>query len=597
MRMKLVYKMILIFSVMVVILVTILSGYAARLSLAGSEAFTAARFRNIGSTMSRAIEQQVSMMDLTMEELLDSTSFMSALNQFVTNDSADGKVANAARSAVLQQLYRSPMVDNFYRVSFYTADGLFVTSRFQKDDYLQSGTDLARQVLSALPWLHAAQGQRMLLAPHNDMFSVRRDTLVFGTVRAVYFHGRMLGYIEVSSELSELTGVLDMVDEPDIMLQLQLDDGTVFYSDPGLPVVYPATLEENAITIYDDEAAYLSHTVMRTRSEWLEMNLFVAQDRSVVEQRNHTVRMTYIRTATLIILPTLAVIVLLSYSLTRSTVRLTRKVRQLPADRVLQNEPEAIRSLNETVTSVSDAEVHELETVFNGMMLRLRDSAMNEISLREGALQAQLSALQTQINPHFIYNTLNIISAKSMESGNLEVIEICDQFAQLLRYSTDTRSRTASLGEEIDNVRNYLLLAKARYEENLEFSIDIPPQLARLKVPKLTLQPIVENALNHGFNGQNALRRLSVTGKAEAGLLTLDIRDNGTGFSEDVLARLQCQIREIETDRFSIVETGGHIGLINTCLRLHYYSRGTMHISIFNDAGAVVRVTMPYREE
>ena len=60
--------------------------------------------------------------------------------------------------------------------------------------------------------------------------------------------------------------------------------------------------------------------------------------------------------------------------------------------------------------------------------------------MREGTLQAQLSALQTQINPHFVYNTLNIISAKSMESGNYEVIEICDQFAQMLRYATDTRS-------------------------------------------------------------------------------------------------------------------------------------------------------------
>ena len=70
---------------------------------------------------------------------------------------------------------------------------------------------------------------------------------------------------------------------------------------------------------------------------------------------------------------------------------------------------------------------------------------LNEIAMREGTLQAQLSALQTQINPHFVYNTLNIISAKSMESGNYEVIEICDQFAQMLRYATDTRSRTATV--------------------------------------------------------------------------------------------------------------------------------------------------------
>lgn len=109
--------------------------------------------------------------------------------------------------------------------------------------------------------------------------------------------------------------------------------------------------------------------------------------------------------------------------------------------------------------------------------------------MREGTLQAQLSACQTQINPHFVYNTLNIISAKSMESGNYEVIEICDQFAQMLRYATDTRSRTATMAEELENVRYYLMLSKARYEDNLEFTIDVPDNLNALVVPKLTLQP------------------------------------------------------------------------------------------------------------
>ena len=80
--------------------------------------------------------------------------------------------------------------------------------------------------------------------------------------------------------------------------------------------------------------------------------------------------------------------------------------------------------------------------MYDEMLERLRASMRNEMALREGALQAQLSALQMQINPHFIYNTLNIISAKGMESGSEEISDLCDQFAQMLRYSTDARSRT-----------------------------------------------------------------------------------------------------------------------------------------------------------
>ena len=208
-------------------------------------------------------------------------------------------------------------------------------------------------------------------------------------------------------------------------------------------------------------------------------------------------------------------------------------------------------------------------------------------------MQARLSALQTQINPHFIYNTLNIISAKAMESGNFDIIEICDQFAQMLRYSTDTRSQTATLSSEIENMRNYLMLAKARYEDNLEFSIDVPESLGNIILPKLSLQPIVENALTHGFDGNNVLRSLSIRGWLEQNRLYLEIRDNGTGFSDEMLKSLNQQLDEIGKGSMTLNTSGGHIGLINTCLRLYYYSKGAIRVSLRNDNGAVVTLTMP----
>ena len=163
----------------------------------------------------------------------------------------------------------------------------------------------------------------------------------------------------------------------------------------------------------------------------------------------------------------------------------------------------------------------------------------------------------------------------------------------MLRYSTDMSSRTATMAEEIENVHNYLMLAKARYENNLEFAIDVPENLGSITVPKLTLQPLVENALTHGYNGYNELRKLTVTGRIEDEKLILCIRDNGTGFSENRLQKLQEGIRRIENGTLSIEESGGHIGLLNTCLRLHFYSNGQMHISIHNDSGAVITMVMP----
>ena len=149
------------------------------------------------------------------------------------------------------------------------------------------------------------------------------------------------------------------------------------------------------------------------------------------------------------------------------------------------------------------------------------------------------------------------------------------------------------MAEELENVRYYLMLSKARYEENLEFTIDVPRDLSGLTVPKLTLQPLVENALNHGFNGSNALRKLWIIGHICDQKFTLEIRDNGNGFSREMLARLRRQIDEVETNKLTIDTSNGHIGLVNTFLRLHYYSNGTMHMAICNDDGAVVTLTFP----
>lgn len=598
--MKLSWKMMLLFSSMMLTAILIFSSYSTQLNIDSFSDFSHLQFTGISNTMSESLDQQISLMDLVLEELLDNASFMAALNQFVRDDSDDQKMATAARNSVLQQLYRSPLVENFYRVSFYTTCGNFVTSRFEKDDYLVSGTRLAREVISGLPWLSEVNDspmQRHILPPHLDFLSVKRDMQVYGIVRAVMYHGKLLGYLQVSNEFSELEAIMSIANLESVSVQAVFDDGTVLYTSTGQPLVYPESMPQGVMVDWSDADLGVSQSVMRTRLEWLDLNLYVAQDNAVIAANLTDIRRSIISTSFLILLPTLLLIALLSIQLTRSVRMLTRKVKHSPIDSAMHNEASVREALATTVTSSRDPEIHELELTFNNLMLKQRESTMNEIAMREGTLQAQLSALQTQINPHFVYNTLNIISAKSMESGNFEIIEICDQFAQMLRYSTDTRSRTATLAEEMENVRYYLKLSKARYEDNLEYTIDVPEDLSGLTVPKLTLQPLVENALNHGYNGKNTLRRLSITGQISGGRFILEIRDNGNGFSDEKLMQLRRQISDIETSKLTVEATGGHIGLINTYLRLYYYSKGTMRMSIRNDDGAVVTLTLAYKAE
>lgn len=591
--MKLSTKMVLIFSIIMLLALLLLSFYAIQISIKGANAFVEARFHNMSTSIQRDLEQDFSMMNMTLHELTENTSFMAALNQMVRDDSEDQKMATAAGNAAFQQLLQSPLVDTFYRVSFYTRDGIFLTSQVDKDQRMVSGSEEAKAQISVLSWLDSADqsADPIILAPHEDIFSSSRQLRVYGIVQQLRYHGNTIGYLEICSQQESLMRIMEFVGNSPVSVEVIFEDGQRLFESQNVDWVWPEELVQDTFTRIELDD-HTSSVVLYTVLDQLGLHLYISQDSAFIDMSNDNQRLTMVRMALLVMLPAIILIILVSLGLTRSVRKLTKKMQQIPASSVLHQDDLPSHSLLTFVTSSWDRETYELEQVINHLMVRLRDSTTNEIALREGTLHAQLGALQAQINPHFVYNTLNIISAKSMESGNYDVIEICDQFAQMLRYSTDTSSRTATMAEEIENVRNYLMLAKARYENNLEFTIDVPENLNKITVPKLTLQPLVENAITHGYDGKNELRKLSITGRIEGQHLILEIRDNGTGFSNEMLQNMRARIQEIKEGKLSIESTGGHIGLINTCMRLHYYSHGEMSVAIHNEIGAVITITM-----
>ncbi len=599
--MKLNIKMMVLFSVIMLMALFAFSSFTIEMNISGSNIYTTARFTNMSTSIARDLEQNINMMHMTANDLSKNLSFTSSLNQFVRDDSTDHKVGAAARKAALQSLYQSSLVDQCYRVSFISLDGSYITSLPDKDfAYTASPEDILETLQSNLISFPESDNERFVcqfLAPHNDIFAPRQDVKAFGIVHPIAHFGNIIGYVTVLNEISTLDHILDFIDNTsEVEVQAVFDDGTLLYCSRDTSRDYPNTLPMGSMQPWNDSKAATTLEVLHTRIESLGLNLYIAQDKQITVFRNNSIRNDIIKCALLVMLISFALIGAISLRLTRSIRLLTKRVKQAPDKNVLLCESPSAQILTETVTAPGDHEIYELELAYNEMMLRLRNSTLNELNLRESTLQAQLNALQTQINPHFIYNTLNIISAKSLENGNFDVIEICDQFASMLRYSTDTRSRTATMLEEIENVRSYLLLSKARYEDNLEFFIDMPDDLQNMEVPKLTLQPLVENALTHGYDGKNVLRKLSIIGKIAGNTLILEIRDNGTGFSPDLLEELQKRIADIEADSSSIEDSGSHIGLLNTCLRLHYYSKGAIHVSIRNHHGAVVTLTMPIVE-
>ena len=589
-RMKMIHKMILVFSLLAILTTAANSIYFYQTRMADLDQRTYDHLNTLSSKIVGEIEQYVRVMDYAIESLVADPDFMEAFHKASQlDDESDVGETLATQNILSRKLYQEPILEPFFRVSVYSKNGFFISSRFEQAGSVVSMSDEAKETIASLPYLAIADAQpfrRHIVGPHKDPWT-EEFVGVFSAVRSVAWRGEHVGYVEVNAYLDDLADIFMWQQHDGFLVQGIFDNGQQLFRTQGDDVVYTDVDATGMTRVQKDGVDRL---VVGVYSDYLHMTVYVSQDMSVYNQQADILVRNYIMVAAGILAVTLLIVTLCSLGLTQAIRKLTRRVKHLPVD-VLAHSGDALTT---TVTSPSDQEIHKLETTLNRLMVKLQSSMHSEMALREGALQAQLNALQMQINPHFIYNTLNIISAKGLECGSEEITDICDQFAQMLRYAADLRSKTATLGAELQNARRYLQLVKARYEDQLTYLIDVPEDMHDMMLPKLTLQPIVENALTHGFAGRSDPREVSITGTVVDGMLRLTIRDNGNGFSDESLGRLHTvfQQMELSPSAFSC-EGGEHMGLINTYLRLLHASKGKIRMALTNDNGAVITLTLP----
>ncbi len=192
----------------------------------------------------------------------------------------------------------------------------------------------------------------------------------------------------------------------------------------------------------------------------------------------------------------------------------------------------------------------------------LRQVQQEQIQLRK----AEFLVLQSQINPHFLYNTLDAITWLA-ESGEQEtVVRMVDSLSGFFRASLNQGKDIVTVAEDVSHIRSYLEIQKIRYQDILEYSIDVPDECGDVKIPKITIQPLVENAIYHGIKNKRGGGRISITAEWDGDDLLICVRDNGVGMNEERLQQVREAINEQATE-----ETGVY-GLynVNERIRLHF---------------------------
>ena len=244
------------------------------------------------------------------------------------------------------------------------------------------------------------------------------------------------------------------------------------------------------------------------------------------------------------------------------------------------------------------SEIDRIQGAFFDMSKRvetlLSESVEAERRERELVLSrenARFALLQAQINPHFLYNSFEAIAFMIRKDEKDKAIGMLGSLSAMLRYAVRTGETIAPLREELRYAQTYMEIMALRYEGLLSFSFDFEPETEQLMVVKFTLQPILENAITHGFRPRGGRGRVTVTGTVAGERLLIAVRDDGVGMEEDALESLRASLQDTDSEG----ETGRHIGLRNIHGRIRslYGSGYGLEISSRLEGGCVVTIMMP----
>jgi len=214
-----------------------------------------------------------------------------------------------------------------------------------------------------------------------------------------------------------------------------------------------------------------------------------------------------------------------------------------------------------TITNTNLEEINELGSSYNKMINDIKDLiAERDLKERERSKE-EIKALQAQINPHFIYNTLNVIKLMAMISKAENIRKVTDSFMKLLRATFRSKSTFITVREELEYLDNYTDIMKVRFGDNFNIVVNVQDNVKDLYIIKLILQPIVENAIIHGINDIDREKYITILGFLENGKLIFQVEDNGIGMTEDEIKNV---LNNKENDKTGF----NHIGINNVRSRI-----------------------------
>ncbi|WP_239615072.1 cache domain-containing sensor histidine kinase [Cohnella mopanensis] len=442
--------------------------------------------------------------------------------------------------------------------------------------------------------VNRSDGAWMLIPPHvPTYYSVHSNEPYITVARMIREPNTLkrLGYILIDIKLDAFRNILSNLNfEQDAnLIIMDSQQRLLFERKSGSDIsVYDDLLQHNQLQKYGSnqkiELGNQHYLYVQHHSDYSGLSIISLTPINVIQKESRELWKYTLGFAVLCLAIVTILAVTISYRMTRPLIELKKKMVGVEQG-----------DFNKRVSTFSNDEFGQLGRGFNKMMEEI-NRLFNEVfilGIREK--EAELSALQSQINPHFIYNTLESISMMAIRNNNAEVSDMVSALGKLLRYTIDKVDRQIPLKEEVRFVQSYVQIQQLRYGERLRVQYEIDEDLFDISIPKLILQPLVENALYHGIDGMEHGGTIWISALRFENELLITVRDDGKGLTETEIEQLNSKIRT-QPSYQSWRREGEHgLGLSNIAQRIMLTYGENGDLSIDGSLGQGLAVTIAIR--
>lgn len=578
-NMKLFKKFVLTYCILLIIPILIISSYAyAKLANIITDNFL--------NSASESFEQSLDYMNYTVYKIFDTSNTIvvnNTVTDILTHDAEEYPLTEQIYDFSNLQSYLCSFENNLdiKRINLYINDGLIYSS--ENVSFFKASSLKNTKVEDCILRTNA----RFIWGPmwYLNESTVNDTLFLLKSIKNPDDLSEDIGFLRIDFRKSIIQDIIDKINPLDDVFSFVINsDNKIIASSRDLKDLYDnssidleliksAAQFSNQLTTFDDGKFYLQSAAI-DKTDWYMVNVLPKSSilSTIKTQRNYLF--------IIVILNIIMAIILAAYLVKVINKRLFQVIdgmRQVPNGH-----------LNNYIENDSSDEVGELIDNYNYMISKMSVLIDEQYKLGKEVKNAELKALQSQINPHFLYNTLDMINWMAHKNMNKEISIAVKNLAKFYKLSLNKGKDIVTIKDEVEHSKLYVNLQNMRYDNRITLITKLDESLMNCSIPKITFQPIIENSINHGILGRGMENgSILISGYISQGNLIIQISDDGIGIEKEVLPLI------LKDNNLQTKGSGYGLKNINQRIKLLYGESYGLSFTSNYGFGTTVEITLP----